>query len=89
MVAAHRTKWRGYGLFRKSAASRRACATAHKARAYAWSLWRRAHQAAAKHAHYKSKMQLFAGPCGQRVSRAWLRRGRRSGDRIPWSCRSA
>jgi len=30
----------------------------HPAHVIAWSLWRRAHQAAAQQAHFKSKMQL-------------------------------
>jgi hypothetical protein len=30
----------------------------HAAHVIAWSLWRRAHQAAAQQAHFKSKMQL-------------------------------
>jgi hypothetical protein len=30
----------------------------HPAHVIAWSLWRRAHQAAARHAHLKTKLQL-------------------------------
>jgi len=39
-------------------ATRLARQQSHPAHVIAWSLWRRAHQAVAQQAHFKSKMQL-------------------------------